>query len=158
MPDQNLRLFIAKKIHGLLTGGHTSHQFSSRGYDLEEKRVFKLGDDFRSIDPIATFKRGEDSEPRISVRKIEKGANIYLLIDCSPSMRFGTFSEKYTYSIDLASNISMASLGNGNRFRFIAFNQKIEYDSGFLTSGQGIEQSINELKKNKIFTRNYQLA
>ncbi len=146
MTDQRLRLFISKRIRGLLSGEHVSRQLSTRGFDLEEKRKFRLGDDPRSVDILATAKRGTD-DPRVAVNKIEKGANLIFLMDCSASVRFGTLTEKYRYAVDFIRQITLSCVGGGNRFRFVAFDERVRYDSGFTTSANTAGEYIQELSR-----------
>lgn len=146
MQEQRLRIFIAKKIRGLLAGEHLSHQLNVRGYDLEEKRKFRLGDDPRRIDIMATAKKGDDN-PRVSINRIEKGANLVFLIDCSASMRFGKTVGKYQYAIGVTREIATACSGNGNRLRFIAFDAKIRHDSQFLISPGSAMENIDTISQ-----------
>lgn len=146
MIDEKLRLYISKKVRGLLSGEHASWQKSTRGYDLEEKRKFRLGDDPRAIDFLSMAKRGGE-DPRTSINRIEKGANLIFLIDCSASMRFGTVVEKYQYAIDFVRQISAASLSGGNRLRYLAFSKKIVHDSGLMMSAHAIDEHLAELSQ-----------
>ena len=144
MTDEKLRLFIARRIRGLISGEHTSRQLSVRGHDPEEKRKFRLGDDPRSIDALATAKR-DDGNSRVGINRIERGVNLVFLIDCSASIRFGTILEKYQYAVELVRQITLACLGGGNRFRFVVFDEKIRYDSRFTMSAGSIDEFLQEL-------------
>lgn len=146
MQEQRLRLFIAKRIRGLLAGEHPSYHLSTRGHDLEEKRKFHLGDDPRGINLIATAKRGGEN-PRVTINRIEKGANLIFLVDCSASTRFGSIIGKYHYAIELIRIISMACSGGGNRLRFIAFDEKIRCESRFSMSKNIVDEFIEEMSK-----------
>ncbi|OGN05407.1 MAG: hypothetical protein A2831_01570 [Candidatus Yanofskybacteria bacterium RIFCSPHIGHO2_01_FULL_44_17] len=146
MIEEKLRLAIAKRISGLLSGEYSSWQMNPRGHDLEEKRKFRLGDDPRSVDLLATAKR-DDSDPRVSVHRVEKAANIVFLLDASRSIRFGTVLLKYAYLIEFTRQLTSACSGEGNRFRFVAFDDGIRYDSGFIASQAIAEDQLQELLK-----------
>ena len=82
-----LRLHISKKIKNLYAGSFQSKSNSTRGFDLQEKRNFRIGDDPRAINKVSTIREGRF---KISVKKAEKSANIYMLIDRSGSLNFGS--------------------------------------------------------------------
>ncbi|PJE51446.1 MAG: hypothetical protein COV29_00460 [Candidatus Yanofskybacteria bacterium CG10_big_fil_rev_8_21_14_0_10_36_16] len=147
MPDQRLRLFLSKKIHGMLAGDHSSQQISTRGYEFDERREYRFGDDLRSVNPLSTAKRGENAKPRVDIKQVDKGVNIVFVIDCSNSMQFGTFKSKYEQGVDLAFNISEAAMGGGNRFRFIVVDNEIVYDSGLIFSQSIILENEPRIKR-----------
>lgn len=144
MTDEKLRLFVAERVKSLTSGEHASQQFRTRGHDHEEKRKFRLGDDPRSIDILGTAKH-RDGSLKVSINRVGKGANIIFLVDSSASTRFGTIVEKYQYAVEFVGQITSACLGGGNRFRFMAFNEKIVYDSGFKMSASAANESLEEL-------------
>lgn len=146
MTDARLRLYIAKRIRGLLAGDHASYHLSTKGHDLQEKRKFRLGDDPGSINLLATAKRGGE-EPWVAINRIEKGANVVFLIDCSQSTRFGTIVEKYQYVLDFTHQVSVACVGSGNRLRFIAFDEKIRYISNFTVAAGAAEEFLCDLSR-----------
>lgn len=146
MTNERLRLSISKRIRGLLSGEYASYQLSTRGHDLEEKRRFRLGDDPRAIDFLAMAKRGSE-EPRVVINRIEKGANLIFLIDCSASTRFGTVIEKYKYALDFVRQMTAACMGGGNRLRFIAFDERIRYASNFTMSVASADEALSDLSK-----------
>src|SRR3989344_4318364 len=146
MTQQRLRLVIAKRVRGVLSGDHLSWQLSTRGNDLEEKKKLRLGDDPRSVDFLATAKRG-DEDPRVTINRIEKAANLLFLIDCSPSVRFGTKNIKYHYAIDFVRQVTVACMGGGNRLRFVAFDEKVRYISNYTMSANTADEFLADVSR-----------
>jgi len=142
-----LRLHISKKIKNLYAGSFQSKSNSTRGFDLQEKRNFRIGDDPRAINKVSTIREGRF---KISVKKAEKSANIYMLIDRSGSLNFGSEEKtKNDYALGLVAKISGACLGDGNRIRFFAFTNKMEYEGPFVSTQQSMEDEVSSISKLK---------
>lgn len=73
-------------VHSLLTGRHAS-RLRGRGLDFEELRHYFEGDDTRTIDWLATARRGS---PHVRVYTEERDRSVLLLVDQRMSMFFGS--------------------------------------------------------------------
>lgn len=70
--------------------GRQISAFRGRGMELEEVRAYQPGDDVRRMDWRATARTGR---PVVKVFREERSRGLFLLIDRSPAMRFGTRGE-----------------------------------------------------------------
>ena len=93
--DQLLRLrhrakgfsFLPRQpVHSLLAGRHAS-RLRGRGLDFMELRHYFEGDDTRTIDWLATARRGT---PHVRVHTEERDRSVVLLVDQRLSMFFGS--------------------------------------------------------------------
>ena len=89
MPDALLRaldLTIERRIQGLLAGDFRSRALG-QGTELAQMRLYEPGDDVRQIDWNLTARTGQ---PHVRIQIAERMLTSWVLLDTSPSMRFGT--------------------------------------------------------------------
>lgn len=132
--DELMQLrFAAKSMHWLKNnkvaskdqGGHLSRR-RGRGLDFTEVRVYQSGDDLRAMDWRVTARTGE---PHIKLYTEELEQPLYVLLDLSPSMYFGTrVAFKSVVAIQAAALLAWTALQQGERFGAIvmAGNEIIE--------------------------------
>jgi uncharacterized protein (DUF58 family) len=121
IPDALLRALdvsIARRIDGLLAGDYRS-SIQGDGSELAQMRPYEPGDDVRRIDWNVTARTGE---PHVRVQLAERVLVTWLVLDTSPSMRFGTADRR---KADVAEGVAIA-LGHvatrrGNRLGVITF-------------------------------------
>jgi uncharacterized protein (DUF58 family) len=121
IPDALLRALdvsIARRIDGLLAGDYRS-SLHGDGSELAQIRPYVPGDDVRRIDWNVTARTGE---PHVRVQLAERVLVTWLVLDTSPSMRFGTADRR---KADVAEGVAIA-LGHvatrrGNRLGVITF-------------------------------------
>jgi uncharacterized protein (DUF58 family) len=121
LPEQLLRaldLKIGRRIDGLLAGEHRTAVIGD-GTELAQIREWAPGDDVRRIDWNATA-RSQVVQVRVDVA--ERALTSWLLLDVSPSMRFGTADRR---KWDVAEGVAVA-LGHvasrrGNRVGVATF-------------------------------------
>ena len=121
IPDGLLRALdvsIARRIDGLLAGDYRS-SLHGDGSELAQIRPYEPGDDVRRIDWNVTARTGE---PHVRVQLAERVLVTWLVLDTSPSMRFGTADRR---KADVAEGVAIA-LGHvatrrGNRLGVITF-------------------------------------
>jgi uncharacterized protein (DUF58 family) len=121
IPDALLRaldLSIARRIDGLLAGDYRS-SLQGDGSELAQMRPYEPGDDVRQIDWNVTARTGE---PHVRVQLAERVLVTWLVLDTSPSMRFGTADRR---KADVAEGVAIA-LGHvatrrGNRLGVVTF-------------------------------------
>ena len=122
----------AAYIRGLNTRLTTSRQagdvksaFKGRGMEFEEIRAYNFGDDVRDIDWRVTARK---LNPYTKLYAEEKDREIYVLLDLSPAMRFGTRKElKSVAAAKIAALLGWLSLENKDRFGCIIFDGRESY-------------------------------
>ena len=121
MPEALLRALdmkIGRRIDGLLTGEHRTAALGI-GTELAQIRQWEPGDDVRRIDWNATAR---SNEVQVRVDVAERALTSWVLLDVSPSMRFGTADRR---KWDVAEGVAVA-LGHlasrrGNRIGVTTF-------------------------------------
>ncbi len=104
MPDALLRaldLTIGRRIQGLLAGDFRSAQLGE-GTELAQMRLYEPGDDVRRIDWNLTARTGQ---PHVRMQVAERMLTSWVLLDTSPSMRFGTADRR---KADVAEGVAVA--------------------------------------------------
>jgi uncharacterized protein (DUF58 family) len=96
-----LDLKIGRRIDGLLAGEHRTAAIGV-GTELAQIREWEPGDDVRRIDWNATARSGE---VQVRVDVAERAVTSWLLLDVSPSMRFGTADRR---KWDVAEGVAVA--------------------------------------------------
>jgi uncharacterized protein (DUF58 family) len=122
MPEPLLRaldLTIARRVDGLLPGDHRS-SLLGRGTELAQIRPYEpFEDDVRQIDWNVTARTGT---PHVRIHLAERALVTWLVLDTSPSMRFGTAERR---KADVAEGASLAvgyaSTRRGNRLGLVTF-------------------------------------
>jgi uncharacterized protein (DUF58 family) len=121
LPDALLRaldLKIGRRLDGLLAGEHRTAALGI-GSELAQLREWEPGDDVRRIDWNATA-RSDTVQVRVDVA--ERALTSWLLLDVSPSMRFGTADRR---KWDVAEGVSVAmghvASRRGNRIGVVTF-------------------------------------
>ena len=105
--------------------GDVKSAFKGRGIELEESRVYTFGDDIRDIDWRVTARK---DVPYTKLYAEEKDREIYVLLDLSPYMVFGTKKElKSVAASKVAALLGWLALGNKDRFGCIIFDGKNNY-------------------------------
>jgi uncharacterized protein (DUF58 family) len=121
VPDALLRaldLSIGRRIEGLLAGDYRS-KLDGEGTELAQVRPYVAGDDVRRIEWNVTARTGE---PHVRVNLAERVLASWVVLDTSPSMRFGTADRR---KADVAEGVALA-LGHvatrrGNRLGVVTF-------------------------------------
>ncbi len=107
-----LELKVVRPLDGLLFGDYRG-VFYGKSLELAEISPYAPGDEAERIDWPATARTGE-----LHVRRFreERELTLWLLLDGSPSMRFGSRRrEKYTLALELALSVAYIALRHGNR-------------------------------------------
>jgi uncharacterized protein (DUF58 family) len=121
MPDAALRALdvsIGRRMQGLLAGDYRSALLGD-GTELAQVRPYVPGDDVRRIDWNVTARTGE---PHVRVHLAERVLITWLVLDTSPSMRFGTADRR---KADVAEGVAIAighvATRRGNRLGIVTF-------------------------------------
>jgi len=118
----SLELKCRRPVEHLLAGEYRS-VFRGRGIEFEDVRRYQAGDDVRSMDWKVTARTGE---PHIKRYIEEREQFIYLLVDCSASMRHGSHGQKAKTVSEICALITMAAIKNQDRVGLILFSDRIE--------------------------------
>src|SRR5262249_5088847 len=121
MPDALLRALdirIGRRVNGLLAGDYRS-ALHGEGTELAQIRPYEPGDDVRRIEWNVTARTGE---PHVRVQMAERVLVTWLVLDTSPSMRFGTAERR---KADVAEGVAVAvghvATRRGNRLGVVTF-------------------------------------
>jgi uncharacterized protein (DUF58 family) len=121
MPEALLRALdvrIGRRVNGLLAGDYRS-ALQGEGTELAQVRPYAPGDDVRRIDWAVTARTGE---PHVRVDLAERVLVTWLVVDTSPSMRFGTGERR---KADVAEGVAIAvghvATRRGNRLGVVTF-------------------------------------
>jgi uncharacterized protein (DUF58 family) len=121
LPEALLRaldLKIGRRVEGLLAGEHRTAAIGV-GTELAQIREWEPGEDVRRIDWNATARSGE---VQVRVDVAERALTSWLLLDVSPSMRFGTADRR---KWDVAEGVAVAmghvASRRGNRIGVATF-------------------------------------
>jgi uncharacterized protein (DUF58 family) len=121
LPDGLLRaldLQIGRRLDGLLAGEHRTAAIGI-GTELAQIREWEPGDDVRRIDWNATARSG-DIQVRVDVA--ERALTSWVLLDVSPSMRFGTADRrKWDVAEGVAVAVGHLASRRGNRVGVATF-------------------------------------
>ena len=113
-----LDVHIGRKMQGLLAGDYRS-ALQGDGTELAQIRPYADGDDVRRIDWNVTARTGE---PHVRVNVAERVLATWLVLDTSPSMRFGTADRR---KADVAEGVAIAighvATRRGNRLGVVSF-------------------------------------
>lgn len=107
-----LELKVVRPLDGLLFGDYRG-VFYGKSLELAEVSPYAPGDEAERMDWPATARTGE-----LHVRRFreERELTLWLLLDGSPSMRFGSRGrDKYTLALELALSVAYIALRHGNR-------------------------------------------
>ncbi len=100
--------------------GDVKSAIKGRGIELEEIRAYSLGDDIRDIDWRVTARK---QTPYTKVYAEEKDREIYLLLDLSPYMAFGSkFELKSVTAAKAAALIGWLGVENKDRVGALIFD------------------------------------
>ena len=100
---RRVELRIGRRLDGLLQGERRGRR-PGPGGEPSLTRIYEPGDDVRWVDWPLTARMGE---PYVRVPELEPVLTSWALLDCSPSMRFGSYVET---KLELAQEI-LAGLG-----------------------------------------------
>ncbi len=115
-----IELSSRKKVRSQLIGGHLS-KLRGRGIDFDETRVYQAGDDIRHMHWGITARTGV---PHVKLYHEERERPVFLLVDLSPGMFFGTKVAFKSYiAVQTAAILGWAAADQGDRVGGIVFSQ-----------------------------------
>jgi len=121
--EQKKYLPYIKRRHNNIVSdqvGDIKSAFKGRGMEFEEVRAYGFGDDVRDIDWRVTARK---NETYTKVFAEEKDREVYVVLDLSPYMLFGTKKElKSVSAAKLGALLGWQSLVNKDRFGLILYD------------------------------------
>jgi uncharacterized protein (DUF58 family) len=137
-----IEVYTAKKIRNLRVGPYTSPLRGS-GFDFDEHRPYRTGDDVRRIDWNVTARLGA---PYLRQTHAERELNLVVALDLSPSMGFGNsrYSKKEMMTFITASILFSAASDQIN-LGFLAFSDRVLHWSAPRRAGSRAWQILDEL-------------
>ena len=114
-----------EKVSKTLRFGDIKSAFKGRGIEFEEIREYNFGDDVRDIDWRVTARK---LSPYTKIYNQERDREIYVFLDLSSSMAFGTRQElKSVTAAKIASLLGWVALENNDRFGAVIFDGEQSY-------------------------------
>lgn len=105
--------------------GQFNSPFRGRGMDFMETRIYQPGDDIRAINWAVTARTGK---PHTKIYQQERDRPIYLIIDFSPTMFFGTRNAfKSVIAAQAAAIIAWAGVKQGDRIGALLLKDRTQF-------------------------------
>jgi uncharacterized protein (DUF58 family) len=143
--EQKKYLPYIKQRHNNITSDQTGDirsAFKGRGMEFEEVRLYGFGDDVRDIDWRVTARHGNTYTKVFSE---EKDREVYVVLDLSPYMVFGTKKElKSVAASKLAAMLGWQSVINKDRFGLLLYDGVVTR----LFKAQNNQKSLMSILKN----------
>lgn len=138
-----------KKTSYSRTAGDIKSAFKGRGMEFAEIRAYEYGDEVRDIDWRVTARK---TVPYTKIYHEEKNRDIYVFLDLSPSMVFGTKKElKSVSAAKIAALLGWVSFENKDKFGCFIFDGK---ESFFFKPQNSRANLLAILKKISDITKN----
>jgi uncharacterized protein (DUF58 family) len=97
--------------------------FKGRGMAFSEVRNYQLGDEIRTIDWNVTARF---NEPFVKVFEEERELNVFLVMDVSNSLNYGTEKTKQELALELAAVLSFSAVQNNDKIGAVFFSDEME--------------------------------
>ena len=125
---------------GALLVGETRSAVHGRGMDYEESRKYTPGDDSRMIDWRVTARTGT---AHTKVFREDRQRMVYLIVDMSASMRFGTRTAfKSVVAAEVASLLAWAALDQGNLVSITGISDSQLHQSQFASVPRSLTRQL----------------
>lgn len=117
-----LEIYTARKMRNLRAGTYTSRS-RGPGFDFDEHRPYRPGDDVRRIDWNATARF---QKPFVRETHAERELNVIVALDVSRSMAFGTTSfDKQELMLYVAACIGFSAAADQINLGLLAFDREV---------------------------------
>jgi uncharacterized protein (DUF58 family) len=114
----------ARRIVRTSLGGEYHSAFKGSGLTFDDVRAYQPGDDVRRIDWNVTARVGA---PFVKRYVEERELTVLLVLDCSPSLRFGTGEQtKRSVAAEAAAVFAVCAVGNNDRVGLLAYTDRVE--------------------------------
>ncbi|MBV1882333.1 MAG: DUF58 domain-containing protein [Pseudomonadales bacterium] len=140
--SSRVNLLAHKKALTSLAGGHAS-SFRGKGIDFSEVRIYQPGDDIRNIDWRVTART---NKPHTKLYREERERPVYLVVDQSQSMFFGSKSVfKSVTAAKAAASLAWGTIGNGDRIGGFVFSDNEHQEIRPKEGKKGIQRLFHSL-------------
>jgi uncharacterized protein (DUF58 family) len=120
---RKIEIHTARLANQQLSGSYSS-SFKGQGLAFREVRPYQSGDDVRTIDWNVSARMNETF---VKVFVEEREMTVMLVVDLSPSQRFGTQrADKVRVASEVAALLAFSAIRNGDRVGLILSTDKIE--------------------------------
>ena len=109
-----LRLALRRSVPGIGLGAHL-HRRMGQSQEFREYRPYCMGDDIRTVDWLASRRRGAARELVVRTFEAEARHTLFVLIDLRPAMRLPEGAEKLQVAIWILQCLAHAAFGEGDR-------------------------------------------
>lgn len=142
-----LRFSLRRFVSGLFPGRFLSTQKGPRGYEIEEIRKFRIGDDPRALHRKASIKRGELI---VALKEVERAGKFIFLVDRSKSGKFGTSGlTKEDLQTSLLDLLAPLAAEHENLVGFIVFTDRVEK---YWPPRSGFQRTLERVKQISSYT------
>ncbi len=120
---RRIEIITRRLVNDQLAGRYHS-VFKGQGMDFNEVRQYQMGDDIRLIDWNVTARIGE-----VFIKNFveERELTVFLLVDTSPSLNFGTRTRtKSDLATRVAALFAFSAIKNNDRVGLALFSDRIE--------------------------------
>lgn len=117
-----LEVYSGRRFPSLRTGAYRS-RLRGPGFDFDEHRVYRAGDDVRRIDWNVTARL---NSPYVRETHADRELNVVIAVDVSPSMEFGTarYSKKEVQLL-ITGCLVFSALADQMNIGFLAFGDRV---------------------------------
>jgi uncharacterized protein (DUF58 family) len=120
---RRIQLKASRLVNDVLAGEYSS-VFRGRGMEFDEVRLYVPGDDVRTIDWNVTARTGI---PHVKRFVEERELTVLLLVDQSPSGRFGTTHQsKNEVAAEICALLAFSAIQNHDKVGLIIFTDRVE--------------------------------
>ncbi|MFT3790678.1 MAG: DUF58 domain-containing protein [Rudaea sp.] len=131
---------LAQRVAGSHAAVHAS-RFRGRGVDYAESRAYQPGDDIRQMDWRVTARTGR---PHTKLFTEERERSVLAVLDCNPSMRFGTRVRfKSVQAARTAALLAWATALSGDRIGAIGYGPGLNAE---VKPGGGVRGALRCLR------------
>jgi len=131
---------LAQRVAGSHAAVHAS-RFRGRGVDYAESRVYQPGDDIRQMDWRVTARTGR---PHTKLFTEERERSVLVVLNCNPSMRFGTRVRfKSVQAARAAALLAWATALSGDRIGAIGYGPGLNAE---VKPGGGVRGALRCLR------------
>ncbi len=120
---QRIQITASHLVNDVLAGEYHS-VFKGRGMEFDEVRLYVPGDEVRTIDWNVTARTGV---PHVKRFVEERELTVLLLVDQSPSGRFGTSTQlKSEVAAEICALLAFSAIRNNDKVGLILFTDTVE--------------------------------
>jgi uncharacterized protein (DUF58 family) len=148
LPDHVIRelryieVYTAKKMRNLRLGTYTS-RLRGAGFDFDEHRLYRPGDDVRRIDWNVTARL---NVPFVRETHADRELNVMIAVDLSRSMAYGTRERsKKDLTLFIAACLVFSALADQVNIGFVAFTDRVVMYATPRRSRARVWKSLEEL-------------